>query len=158
MFLRYLRTGLPILFNFLSFSPQKDEQLTSNSPVILTDSNCSLVSILRSPLELKAIDFTSSKLGSTKRSDRSIVFLRRVDVTPREQVNYKTFVFTVCNKLYGLIFITNCKFYNLFLEEMWTMRTSHKWFIYICVSCISHCYFCFMLHTPANVKWQTIES
>lgn len=56
--------------------------LTSNSPVCFTDSNCSCVNLLRSPLAVKAMAFISSKLGSTNKSLILRVFFLIEEVLP----------------------------------------------------------------------------
>ena len=60
----------------------REETLTSNSPVFLTESNCSFVSLFKRPLESTAMLLLSSKLGSTKRSLRFRVFFRIDEVLP----------------------------------------------------------------------------
>ena len=67
----------------------REETLTSNSPVFLTESNCSFVSLFRRPLESTAMLLLSSKLGSTKRSLRLRVFFRIDEVLPTIFLRYE---------------------------------------------------------------------
>ena len=67
----------------------REETLTSNSPVFLTESNCSFVSLFKRPLESTAMLLLSSKLGSTKRSLRLRVFFRIDEVLPTIFLRYK---------------------------------------------------------------------
>ena len=58
--------------------------LTSNSPVFLIESSCSLDNRLSLPLLFRAIVLPSSKLGSTNRSLRLRVFFFIEEVVPRK--------------------------------------------------------------------------
>ena len=107
----------------------REETLTSNSPVFLTESNCSFVSLFKRPLESTAMLLLSSKLGSTKRSLRFRVFFRMDEVLP---VIFEVFMIHYI-QLYLLFFAlkkVSCSqkssFPNLLKKDLWNgiTRTS----------------------------------
>ena len=105
----------------------REETLTSNSPVFLSESNCSFVSLFKRPLESTAMLLLSSKLGSTKRSLRLRVFFRMDEVLP---VNFEVFMMRYsCIYFYALkkvSFSQKSSFPNLLKKDLWNgiTRTS----------------------------------